>query len=457
VTGTVFASFVAVVAQLPSPLESVAESVMQLTPVGLSDVLLLHLLAVSRFLALLGAFSLVLLAGGLIGAVFRIWGDRLPGRLMGSVTAFGVLAVAGTRLAIPLSATEVVMASVFVAALFFLARPQPPDRARRDFLVRTLTVCGGAATLLALLALRPLTSAITVRRLLPYKSPSGLAVAGLSELVTPSDRFYIMDKVLEYPLIGGTGWRLTVDGAVERPLSLDTQRLLAWPRHSAYVTLECVDNPVGGPLMGNALWTGVPVAALLHAAGAKGNTVLFHAADDYAEPTPVDVLVRSGALVAYAMNGETLSRAHGYPARLVLPGIYGFKSVKWLTRLEVVHGPAAGHWAEFGWTPIAVIHTSTRIDVARRNGNYLLLAGVAFAGSRGIQAVEVRANGGPWRRASLGPATSCDSWVQWAIQLHGPGQARVEARAIDGDGAVQPEKRHGAYPDGSTGWATVVA
>jgi DMSO/TMAO reductase YedYZ molybdopterin-dependent catalytic subunit len=264
-----------------------------------------------------------------------------------------------------------------------------------------------------------------------------------------------MDRVLQPPQVGPPGWRLAVDGAVRTPLSLDYATLLALPRHNRYVTMECVDNPVGGPMISTALWTGVSVANLLRAAGAAGDTLVFHGSDVYAESVPRAEVEAVGGMVTYAMNGEALAPEHGYPARFLLPGVYGFKSVKWLERVEVRHGGIEGSWHSQGWTETGQIRTTTRIDVARRRGDVILLAGIAFAGTRGVRAVELRVNGGPWRRATLGRALSSATWVQWTARLSAPGPATVEARAVDRLGQVQTERAHGSYPDGATGWASV--
>jgi DMSO/TMAO reductase YedYZ molybdopterin-dependent catalytic subunit len=195
------------------------------------------------------------------------------------------------------------------------------------------------------------------------------------------------------------------------------------------------------------------MAALLSDVGARGDTLVFHSADRYAESVPRRDAERAGAMVAYAMNGVVLPRAHGYPARAIIPGLYGFKNIKWLERIEVAGGSYDDEWRGRGWTA-ARIHTTTRIDVARRQAGSILVAGIAFAGNRGIRAVEVRANGGPWYRATLGPPLSDDAWVQWVARLPDHGTTTVDARAIDGTGRVQDARRRGAFPDGATGWAS---
>lgn len=454
VPAAVIASAVAYFQQWPSPLEAPAEQLMQWTPLPVADFLLMHLGALARPAALLGALAVMMLAGGLAGALFGIVARGLPGSVLGLALATALI-LAVLMVLFPASreepATCVLVA--FLPLLVLLSHRHQSVRGRREFLERSGTVLGGAAVLVSLFSIEPVAQALATRRLFAYRRPAGLEIAGISDLVTPTHRFYVMDKVLQDPIVGPPSWNLQVDGAVRSPLRLDYGGLLKRAAEHRYVTMECVDNPVGGPLMSNALWSGVPLASLLREAGATGDTAVFHGLDDYAESTPLADLERAGALVAYAMNGAVLPRSHGYPARLIVPGIYGFKSVKWLSRIEIVGGAYDGTWRTHGWTETARIHTTVRIDVARRAGGAVLLAGVAFAGARGVQAVQARVNGGPWRRASLARALAADTWVQWAVRFHGAGPAVFQVRAIDAEGNVQTPRVHGAYPDGSTGWA----
>lgn len=427
---------------------------MEWTPLPVADFLLLHLPALAWPLALLGALALTMLLGGIAGFLYGLI-DRFP--LAGFAAAGGFLAWFFLLLLAP---GTVAPGGCFVAAdlivLVFLTANRPPNPSRREVLLRSGAVLGSAGLLLTLFSVRLLLDARPSRRLFLYRRPRGLALSGLTDLVTSQERFYVMDKVLEYPEIGPPNWHLRIDGAVGRALSLDVFELLRRPVKHRYITLECVDNPVGGPLMSTALWTGIPVADLLRESRAEGDFLLFHSADNYLETAPRREVEARNALVAYAMNGELLSSAHGYPARLLMPGLYGFKSVKWLTRIEVVRGERSGEWRSHGWTDVAVVQTTTRIDLARRAGEEILVAGIAFAGTRGIRAVQVRVNGGPWREATLVGRLSRDAWVQWVIRLRGAGTATIEARAVDGEGRVQTSRRHAAYPDGSTGWATLV-
>jgi len=455
VPAAVIASAVAYLQKWPSPLEAPAEQLMQWTPLPLAEFLLMHLGALARPAALLGALAVLMLAGGLAGVLFGVGARGLPGTILGLIPATALM-LAVLLLLFPASREEPAtwLLVAFLPLLVLLNHRQQHVGGRREFLERSGMVLGGAAVLVSLFSIEPVVQALATRRLFAYRRPAGFQIAGISDLVTPTHRFYVMDKVLQDPIVGPPSWNLRVDGAVRSPLRLDYGGLLKRAAVQRYVTMECVDNPVGGPLMSNALWTGVPLVSLLREAGAAGDTVVFHGMDDYAESTPRADLERVGALVAYAMNGAALPRSHGYPARVIVPGIYGFKSVKWLSRIEVVGGAYDGAWRAHGWTETAQIHTSVRIDVARRTGGAVLLAGVAFAGARGVQAVEARVNGGPWRRATLTRALGADAWVQWAVRFHGAAPAGFQVRAIDAEGNIQTPRVHGAYPDGSTGWAT---
>lgn len=459
VPAALVSSAIAAIAVWPSPLEATAEVLMQWTPLSIADFVLTHLGGIARPAALLGALAIFMMCGGIASAVSSSLVGNVAGRLFARLAAVAFL----TYVMLFLLHPSTIMPDVWLVVTFFVTLALLRMRSmrsknvsnRRAFLERTGIIVAGAALLVSLFSLEPVLQAITPKRLFPFRRFTGMHVNGITDLVTPQGQFYIMDKVLQYPRLGPPNWQLTVDGTVDNPTGLDYGALLALPHESRYITMECVDNTVGGRLISNALWTGVPVMRLLDIVGARGNTVVFHGEDTYPEGTLIRDLAARGALIAFGMNGATLPREHGYPARLILPGIYGFKSVKWLTRLQVVHGLQSGAWHSHGWTETAVIHTSTRIDAARRTSQGVTLAGIAFAGNRGVEVVEVRANSGPWRRATLGPILSHETWVQWAVHFRGTGQATFEARAVDGHGTPQTPRRNGAYPDGSSGWATV--
>lgn len=429
---------------------------MEWTPLPLAQFLLFHLSNAARPLALFGALAVTMVMAGCAGALYQASGAGSLYRAASFAGAALWLGAIFLRLFAPSRPEQAVVLVVFIL-LILLAQTALPQvqSGRRSWLIQNGMIVGGAAILVGLFSVRPLLRALSTSRLFAYRRPAGLPVAGLSDLVTSPAHHYVMDKVLADPEIGPPGWSLTVDGLLHTPLNMDYGKILQAPQRSRYITLECVDNPIGGPLMSNALWTGIPIARLLESTGIRGDTVVFHGADAYAEAVPFAVLKRSGALLAYGINGERLPTDHGYPLRLVLPGVYGFKSVKWLTRIQVIRGAFAGNWRTHGWTDVGTVQTTTRIDFTRRQGNALLVAGVAFAGSRGVSAVEVRVDGGPWRRATLGLALSQDAWVQWAIRFVGVAGIHVQARAIDGRGQVQPGKKRDSYPNGATGWHTV--
>lgn len=456
VPSVVFASLVATISGRPLPLEGIAEFLMQWTPVPVANALLDHLGAAARPAALLGAMAILLLAAGGAGAIdgfLSRWS-----RPLGLAVAGGCLAIFLLLwFPVGLMPGGLLLVALYVVMLWALPRGKSVSDGRRAFLLRSGVIVGGAAVLLADFSLRSVLDALAEPRLFQLRLPRGLAVDGLADLVTPNGQFYRMDKVLQYPEIARSSWQLRIDGAVDRPLTLDYAALLRLPRVSRYVTMECVDNPVGGPLIGNALWTGVTLHDILRHAGARGDEIVFHAPDEYNESVPRVLALDAGAMVAYGMNGDVLPREHGYPARLILPGVYGFKSVKWLSGITISQTQAAGNWRAQGWTEEGRIHTTVRVDVVRREGPRILIAGIAFGGRRGIRAVQVRAGGGAWMDATLGPSLSPDSWVQWALWIRAPGPISLVARAVDGAGRVQAERRHDAYPDGATGWAQIRA
>ena len=454
VLATLTSSAAAALNGWPSPLEPVAEFLMQWTPVPMAEFLLSRLGGAARPAALLGSLAIAMLVGGVAGTVQSAAGCGLAREVGGYLLASALLAAVFLT-AFPPTRPEPVL--IFLLAFVFslaLIRTRTQVSGRREFLERTTVIFSGAAGLIFLFALEPVFSQLSAIRLFSFKPVRGLPVAGLSPLVTPTDSFYIMDKVLEPPVMDAADWTLQIDGLVAREHQLDFASLMALPRATRFITCECVDNPIGGSLIGTALWTGVALDELLRRVSPRGDTAIFHAADSYSESAALDELKAAGALIAFGMNGETLPRRHGYPARLLLPGVYGFKSVKWLTRIEIAAGSHAGSWHGHGWTEDGRIRTTTHIDIARRTGDRIEVAGVAFAGRRGVRAVELRVNTGPWVRARLGPVLSAQTWVQWVVILRGIGPAHIEARTVDGSGRAQTVRRQGSYPDGSSGWAT---
>lgn len=295
-------------------------------------------------------------------------------------------------------------------------------------------------------------------------SPFGV-VTRVTPEITPNDKFYTVSKnMLADPSVDVRSWRLDIRGLVERPFGLRYDELKGLPAVEQYNTLECISNEIGGDLIGNARWKGVRLRDLLERAGVKpgARKVVFHAADSYTDSIPLEKALEPGTVLAYEMNGEVLPKAHGYPARLLVPGIYGMKNVKWVTAIEVVDYDFKGFWQKQGWSDEAVYKTMSRIDVPR-NGQQLApgayLGGIAFAGDRGITAVEVSLDDGQtWQPARVKEALGPFTWVLWVFQAPPDvaGPRKVKVRATDGRGLHQTSHYVPPAPDGAEGLHTIV-
>jgi DMSO/TMAO reductase YedYZ molybdopterin-dependent catalytic subunit len=302
-----------------------------------------------------------------------------------------------------------------------------------------------------------------VRQLFSFVAPGprqpGFPVNGTEPEVTPVPQFYVNGKNVTDPLLLVQDWQLSITGLVRNPLTLTYAQLLAMPRTNLYATLRCVDNPVDGHLMSTSYWSGVRLADLLALAQplSQARAVVFRAADQFAEPFALAEPSYESILLAYAMNGETLPQAHGAPLRVLLPGWYGFRNVKWLQELEVVAGPVNGYWEQNGWQA-QMIHPVARIDsIQRLDATRMLVAGVAFGGLGGVSEVQVRIDTGPWAATELNtPALSAYTWVQWRVLLPiQTQQFHLTARMIDGFGIPQEEQQQNPYPHGSSGLHTI--
>ena len=339
-----------------------------------------------------------------------------------------------------------------------------PDRARRNLLA-TLGLAGAVATvagvawrLLPQVQGRPAVSGrLAVSNAAPWNVP------GLSPEVTPTGDFYTVSKNFIDPSVNAPGWQLKVDGLVERPLTFDYDQLRALPASEGYYTLMCISNEVGGDLWGNASWKGVKLRWLLEQAGVQPGVskAIFSAADDYKDSVKIENAMHPDALLAWEMNGAPLQQNHGFPARLLIPGIYGMKNVKWLTGIMLVKDDFKGYWQERGWNDAAPYQTASRIDVPRFRDTIspgpIDVAGVAFAGDRGIQKVEVSVDSGQtWQAAELKQGLSPDTWQLWRANVNvTPGTKSVRVRAWDGQGHLQVRQEQPPFPSGSTGWDTV--
>ena len=289
---------------------------------------------------------------------------------------------------------------------------------------------------------------------------------GLIAEVTPTADFYVVSKNLRDPAPPDTeAWRLHVNGLVAQPMALTLEEVRGLAQRQQWQTLVCISNPVGGEYAGNALWRGVPVADLLAMTGgspARAGRVVFRAADGYTDSLPMARAMDPSTLVATAMNGEDLPPAHGAPARLLVPGAYGIKNVKWLEAIEVVDTSYRGYWQRRGWSDSAVIKTMSRIDFPRRGAvaarDARRIAGIAYAGDRGISRVEVSEDDGQtWRPATFAPPRGPLSWVFWetAWSPAPGGQFRLTVRAADGRGDLQTTEETPSLPDGASGLHSV--
>jgi len=292
------------------------------------------------------------------------------------------------------------------------------------------------------------------------------SVDGQTPFVTPNADFYRIDTALTVPRVEADAWRLRVHGLVEREVEITYADLLAETHVEALVTLTCVSNPVGGDLAGNARWQGWPVRELLARAGVRpeADMVLSRSVDGWTAGTPLSALTDDrNALLAVAMNGELLPLAHGFPVRLVVPGLYGYVSAtKWVTELKVTRFDAdEGYWTPRGWSASGPIKTASRIDVPRDGADLpagdVVVAGVAWAQHRGVVRVEVAVDGGDWSEATLAAEPTVDAWRlwRWTWASPTPGRHTLAVRATDGRGEVQTGALAPPAPDGATGWHTI--
>jgi DMSO/TMAO reductase YedYZ molybdopterin-dependent catalytic subunit len=471
-----------------SPIIAIGDLVISLQPPGAkqfvvdlfgeADKLLLNLLIVGVALG----------AAAALGVVAR---DR-PGLARLGFVAFGLLALgAGLRdpLAEPITTVLVALAAVAVAigVLGWLLRraeasvrppgAEMPAWGRRRFLISSASVIGAAAiggvagrALLdrGRLNAVPQVGSVPepVETAAPIPGGAELAVEGLSPLVTPNRDFYRIDTALLVPRPDLDTWRLRVRGMVDRPFELTYDELVAMPLHDQYVTIACVSNEVGGGLVGNALWRGVRLKELLDRAGVQpaATQIVGRAVDGFTVgfPTVWALADERECLVAVAMNGEPLPADHGFPARLIVPGLYGYVSAtKWLAEIELTTLEAFdAYWVPLGWSKEAPILTQSRIDTprdsARIDPGAVAVAGVAWAPDRGISAVEVQVDEDGWQPAEVSTPISDATWVQFVYRWQATsGDHLVRVRATDGDGVVQTDERSRPDPDGARGHHTI--
>jgi DMSO/TMAO reductase YedYZ molybdopterin-dependent catalytic subunit len=289
-----------------------------------------------------------------------------------------------------------------------------------------------------------------------------LGIHGLAPVVTPNAQFYRIDTALIVPQVDPATWQLRIHGLVDREVTLTWDELVALPLEESVTTLACVSNEVGGDLIGTAVWLGYPIRELLAEAGPQGDAdmVLSRSADGFTASTPLSVLTDDrDAILAIGMNGEPLPSEHGFPVRMVVPGLYGYVSAtKWVVDLEVTRfGDKAAYWSTRGWSERGPVKLQSRIDVPRRGAavpaGEIVIAGVAWQQHVGVAGVEVQIDDGDWQPATLARAINEDTWVQWSLPwTAGAGQHRVRCRATNELGETQTSDAAAPAPDGATGW-----
>ncbi|MDP9166729.1 MAG: molybdopterin-dependent oxidoreductase [Actinomycetota bacterium] len=358
------------------------------------------------------------------------------------------------------------------------APPTDPQR-RRTFAAVGLFGLGVAGTVVGVILTRQLHSVAGERNALPPAPPlpAGKALpppplavqpagVALPSYVTGNKDFYRIDTALNVPQVSRKDWRLKIHGMVDRDVTYTFDDLAAFAPLEKMVTLCCVSNPVGGDLISNANWTGYRVRDLLARAGIHPNAdmVLSTSIDGFTAGTPVEALTDGrDAMLAITMNGEPLPIEHGYPARLVVPGLYGYVSAtKWVTDLELTRfDQAQAYWTGLGWAAKGPVKTQSRVDVPKSGQvvppGPVTFGGVAWAQNRGVKAVEVRIDDGPWSPAQLGASYTNDAWRLWSFpwQATAKGSHSISVRATDNTGTVQTSAIAPTMPDGATGWHTI--
>ena len=485
------------------PLLAVGESVIEITPGAIAESLIQLVGSYDKPLLVIGV-SLGLLAlaawAGLItrrspflaNIMFLVMGaiaaasvltrsdaslsDVLP-VVAGTLTWIAVLSFLVGQLAAPSRSTASepdLSGAATTGATSSAADPSRADQGRRGFLIRAGVILAATAVIGAggQFVGQARRSVEASRRLLRLPTTAGrvpaganLGVEGIAAWRSSNRDFYRIDTALVAPAIDVDQWRLRIHGMVDQEIVLTYRDLVEREMTEAWVTLCCVSNEVGGDLVGNAWWSGVRIADVLAEAGVDpdANAVLQTSEDGWTCGTPLPALTDDrNAMLAIAMNGEPLPVEHGFPVRMVVPGLYGYVSAtKWLVDLEVSRfDDFTAYWTDRGWAAQGPIKTQSRIDVPRDGADVtagtLMIGGSAFAQYTGIEKVEYRLDGNDWAEAMLGRVPGADTWVQWSVEVEVPaGSHTLAVRATDSSGYTQTAVRVDPVPDGATGWHTV--
>ncbi len=292
---------------------------------------------------------------------------------------------------------------------------------------------------------------------LPRKNPNGLPDA-----VTPAQDFYLVSKNIIDPEVGASSWRLRIDGLVNQPVTLTYEDIVTMPSQQFPRTLECISNEVGGDLISNGAWTGLPIADVLAKVGPQAGAKLLHfsCVDGYTENMTIEKAMQPGTFLVYQLDGQPLPTKHGFPVRVLGSGTYGMKNPKWVNHIEVASAAPDGFWEQQGWDPDAVVQTMSRIDAPTggpQHAGLIEVQGLAFAGDRGIKQVEISTDDGKtWQTVDLFPPLGPSSWVFWQKQVSlEPGIYEAVVRATDGHSQLQTSQETDTYPGGATGYHRV--
>lgn len=479
----------AVLKGVPSPILSVGNQAVDQAPPFLKE------FAVKNF----GTNDKPILIGGVVATlaiiviVAGIIGRTKPRLAFGVIGLVGLVAVGAASIdrtatanrAVTMIPSVLALIITLVALYFFLDSLRfvrksgdelPPGFNRRRFLqaalgTGALIVVGGAVgKLFGNAAAAASRAGITIRR--PANAapaiPSGTEVdlKGIKPYITPNRDFYRVDTALSIPDVPAEGWTLRVHGMVDKELNLSFRDLMNMALVERRITLTCVSNEVGGPYVGNATWIGVPIKDILEMAGVKGDAdaIKTTSADDWTCGTPLQAVTdKRNAIIAIGMNGEPLPLAHGFPARMVVPGLYGYVSAtKWLVDIEVTRfADFKAYWSTRDYSEQAPIKMSSRIDVPRSFAsvpkNSVRIGGSAWAQATGIKRVEIKIDNGDWVDADLGTEDNIETWRQWSYTWDQAttGRHTATVRATDADGKTQTSERARIRPNGTTGWHSV--
>ena len=466
---------------IPSPLAAVGGVVVDRSPSWLKEFAIATFGTADKTALTIGTLALAAVLGWLAGAASR-GRSRVVGFVYGGFGALGVWAALGepdAEAVMVIGATALAVASG-VAGFVVLVRSAPPaqptdgvpdDRSRRQFL--GMAAAAGVVAVTAGVIGRRLSTRtlppppITIGPVLHPATVPGpqhaFPLEGLTPIVVPNSQFYRIDTALVVPRVDPARWSLRVGGLVDSPLELTYDDLLEMDLVEDHVTIACVSNEVGGDLVGNARWTGVRLVEVLERAGLQpgASQLVGRSVDGFTVGFPPDLgFDGREPMIALAMNGDPLPAAHGFPARLIVPGLYGYVSAtKWLSEIELTTWDAFdAYWIRRGWAKQAPVKTQSRIDLPRREvaAGEVAVAGVAWAPRHGVAAVELAVDGGEWIPCELTEPLSSHAWVQWrgSVQLS-PGTHGIAVRATDGTGYVQTSSRVAPAPDGATGHHTV--